>query len=142
MLGNLEILFFGHKIKVRNIQKAEGDRFIEIVRNRIAKSHRKPLEVKQTLNIASSPTRISKKQFVSSSKNIGSYQQLDIKKQLEIKELVKNQSEVENIKVDNPKITEKPDPFEKIRSCKELLDIGAITTEEFQQIKDKYLNQI
>jgi hypothetical protein len=34
------------------------------------------------------------------------------------------------------------DPVEKIKKAKELLDIGAITQEEFDQIKNKYLEQI
>lgn len=33
-------------------------------------------------------------------------------------------------------------PLEKIKQAKELLDIGAITQEEFEAIKSKYLNQI
>jgi len=34
------------------------------------------------------------------------------------------------------------DPVEKIRKAKELLDMGAITQEEFEMIKNKYLGQI
>lgn len=34
------------------------------------------------------------------------------------------------------------DPVEKIKKAKELLDIGAITNEEFENIKKKYLEQI
>ncbi len=34
------------------------------------------------------------------------------------------------------------DPVEKIKKAKELLDIGAITSEEFENIKKKYLEQI
>ena len=34
------------------------------------------------------------------------------------------------------------DPFEKIKKAKELLDIGAITDNEFQDIKDKCLKKI
>lgn len=34
------------------------------------------------------------------------------------------------------------DPVEKIKKAKELLDIGAITQEEFDQIKNKYLEKI
>lgn len=34
------------------------------------------------------------------------------------------------------------DPVEKIKKAKELLDIGAITQEEFDEIKNKYLKQI
>lgn len=37
---------------------------------------------------------------------------------------------------------EKVDPIEKIKKAKELLDIGAITSEEFDSIKKKYLEQI
>jgi ribosomal protein L40E len=39
-------------------------------------------------------------------------------------------------------LSENVDPVEKIRKAKELLDIGAITQEEFEQIKNKYLEQI
>jgi|GEM_PF-417141 len=39
-------------------------------------------------------------------------------------------------------LTENFDPVEKIRKAKELLDIGAISQEEFDQIKNKYLEQI
>ncbi len=38
--------------------------------------------------------------------------------------------------------TENIDPVEKIKKAKELLDIGAITTEEFENIKKKYLELI
>jgi len=38
--------------------------------------------------------------------------------------------------------TEDADPAEKIKKAKELLDIGAITQEEFDKIKDKYLEQM
>ena len=42
-----------------------------------------------------------------------------------------------------PRITEdKVDPVEKIKKAKGLLDIGAITSEEFENIKKKYLEQI
>ena len=34
------------------------------------------------------------------------------------------------------------DPVEKIKKGKELLDMGAITPEEFEHIKKKYLEQI
>ncbi len=34
------------------------------------------------------------------------------------------------------------DPVEKIKKAKELLDIGAITSEEFENIKKKYLDMI
>lgn len=34
------------------------------------------------------------------------------------------------------------DPVEKIKKAKELLDIGAISSEEFEEIKNKYLKQI
>ena len=37
---------------------------------------------------------------------------------------------------------DKVDPVEKIKKAKELLDIGAITSEEFENIKKKYLEQI
>ena len=34
------------------------------------------------------------------------------------------------------------DPMEKIKKAKELLDIGAITEDEFEEIKKKYLAMI
>ena len=34
------------------------------------------------------------------------------------------------------------DPVDKIKKAKDLLDIGAITQEEFEQIKNKYLERI
>jgi membrane protease subunit (stomatin/prohibitin family) len=40
------------------------------------------------------------------------------------------------------KSTEYIDPVEKIKKSKELLDMGAITSEEFESIKKKYLEQI
>jgi len=45
--------------------------------------------------------------------------------------------------IQEPKITpDMVDPVEKIKKTKELLDIGAITSEEFDHIKKKYLEQI
>ena len=38
--------------------------------------------------------------------------------------------------------TKNIDPVEKIKKAKELLDIGAITSEEFENIKKKYLELI
>ena len=38
--------------------------------------------------------------------------------------------------------THTEEPFDKIKRAKELLDIEAITDEEFQQLKYKYINQI
>ena len=39
-------------------------------------------------------------------------------------------------------LSENFDPVEKIRKAKELLDMGAITIEEFEKIKNKYLEKI
>jgi len=51
-----------------------------------------------------------------------------------------------DLKVDNDKENSKSvevdDPIEKIKRAKELLDIGAITEEEFESIKSKYLNLV
>ena len=49
----------------------------------------------------------------------------------EIEEVGKPENKTENI-----------DPVEKIKKAKELLDIGAITSEEFENIKKKYLELI
>ncbi len=43
---------------------------------------------------------------------------------------------------ETPKKEENADPIEKIKKAKELLDIGAITSEEFNAIKNKYLEKI
>ena len=43
---------------------------------------------------------------------------------------------------ETPKKEEDTDPIEKIKKAKELLDIGAITSEEFNAIKNKYLEKI
>lgn len=40
------------------------------------------------------------------------------------------------------KTTEKVDPMDRIRKAKELLDVGAISEEENQKIKNKYLEQV
>ena len=50
-----------------------------------------------------------------------------------------NEDSVEKIE-EGVKVNE--DPFEKIKKAKELLDIGAITPEEFDKIKSKYFKQI
>jgi hypothetical protein len=45
--------------------------------------------------------------------------------------------------LDKKKISEtEVDPMDKIIKSKELLDIGAISEEEFQKVKNKYLDQI
>ena len=38
--------------------------------------------------------------------------------------------------------TDTVDPVERIKKAKELLDIGAITSEEFENIKKKYIELI
>jgi len=43
---------------------------------------------------------------------------------------------------ESEKVIENVDPVEKIKKAKELLDIGAITSEEFENIKKKYLKLI
>ncbi|MFY9639141.1 MAG: zinc-ribbon domain-containing protein [Methanobacterium sp.] len=43
---------------------------------------------------------------------------------------------------ESEKVMENIDPVEKIKKAKELLDIGAITSEEFENIKKKYLELI
>jgi ribosomal protein L40E len=58
----------------------------------------------------------------------------------------KNESDVPSVPTSNTgkyvDRSENVDPVEKIRKAKELLDMGAITKEEFEQIKNKYLKQI
>ena len=57
--------------------------------------------------------------------------------------MVENTSVSDKSGTHEPEITEeKVDPVEKIKKAKELLDIGAITSEEFEHIKEKYLEQI
>jgi len=48
----------------------------------------------------------------------------------------------EVLKPEPQETPEKVDPVEKIKKAKELLDIGAITQEEFDEIKRKYLEMI
>ena len=62
-------------------------------------------------------------------KNEGENEESD--KKDEIEEVGKPENKTENI-----------DPVEKIKKAKELLDIGAITSEEFENIKKKYLELI
>jgi ribosomal protein L40E len=52
----------------------------------------------------------------------------------------KSEMDVASSKIETEKDT--IEPVEKIRKAKELLDMGAITQEEFNQIKNKYLKQI
>ena len=59
----------------------------------------------------------------------------DVKSEDAKSEDVKSESET-------PKKEENADPIEKIKKAKELLDIGAITSEEFNAIKNKYLEKI
>jgi len=50
---------------------------------------------------------------------------------------------IDESELEESKITENTvDPVEKIKKAKELLDIGAITSEEFDHIKKKYIKQI
>jgi ribosomal protein L40E len=66
---------------------------------------------------------------------------LNIKKKYETKEESNKESEL--ISHEAPETgTNYIDPVEKIKKSKELLDIGAITSEEFEHIKKKYLEQI
>lgn len=51
-------------------------------------------------------------------------------------------AEVEDISVQTESVEEDIDPVEKIKKAKELLDIGAITQEDFDRIKNKYLEKI
>ena len=47
-----------------------------------------------------------------------------------------------NSNVKTSTVVEEKDPLTKIKEAKELLDLGAITQEEFDEIKSKYLKQI
>ena len=58
-----------------------------------------------------------------------------------IEKSVKNTDQKLNDK-ENSKSGEIDDPIEKIKRAKELLDIGAITEEEFESIKSKYLDLV
>ena len=61
-----------------------------------------------------------------------------IEKQKELE--MQNQIEMQNTPEAPPsENVEEVSPLEKIKEAKELLDIGAITQEEFEEIKDKYL---
>ena len=61
-----------------------------------------------------------------------------IEKQKELE--MQNQIEMQNTPEPPPsENVEEVSPLEKIKEAKELLDIGAITQEEFEEIKDKYL---
>lgn len=42
----------------------------------------------------------------------------------------------------NTSVTEKVDPITKIKESKDLLDMGAISQEEFDMIKEKYLKKL
>ncbi|MEN6329813.1 MAG: SHOCT domain-containing protein, partial [Methanobacteriaceae archaeon] len=48
----------------------------------------------------------------------------------------------EEVDEDASQASDGSDPVEKIKKAKELLDIGAITPEEFEEIKKKYLAMI
>ena len=54
---------------------------------------------------------------------------------------IRQKSNHKSESVSNPKTID-IDPVEKIKKSKELLDMGAITSEEFENIKKKYLEQI
>lgn len=56
---------------------------------------------------------------------------------------MESEKSVENLSCE-PEAVEEPsvDPVEKIKKAKELLDIGAITQEEFDEVKQKYLGKI
>jgi predicted amidophosphoribosyltransferase len=58
-----------------------------------------------------------------------------------VEKSVKDQESNENNKED-VKSAEIDDPMDKIKKAKELLDIGAITQEEFESIKSKYLGMV
>jgi hypothetical protein len=64
----------------------------------------------------------------------------DIKKQDSSKFIFLVQNKIKNSKIISK--NEKIDPFLKIKKAKELFDIGAISEEEFNKIKNRYLDQI
>ena len=65
------------------------------------------------------------------------------KEKLDNKKMVERKGVSDESDTQEPRIVEdKVDPVEKIKKAKELLDIGAITSEEFENIKKKYLEQI
>jgi ribosomal protein L40E len=57
---------------------------------------------------------------------------------------VEDKSESKNLQIepDEPETQGNVDPVEKIKKAKELMDMGAITSEEFEDIKKKYLGMI
>ena len=66
---------------------------------------------------------------------------LNINKKNETKGKSNNESELISNKTTET-VKNNIDPVEKIKKSKELLDMGAITSEEFESIKKKYLEQI
>ena len=60
-----------------------------------------------------------------------------------VDEKTTDKTDLDESNIQESKITEDSiDPVEKIKKAKELLDIGAITSEEFDHIKKKYIEQI
>ena len=55
---------------------------------------------------------------------------------------MESKKSVENLRYELEAPTPSVDPVEKIKKAKELLDIGAITQEEFDEVKRKYLGKI
>lgn len=55
---------------------------------------------------------------------------------------MESERSVENLRHEPEAPTPSVDPVEKIKKAKELLDIGAITQEEFDEVKRKYLGKI
>ncbi len=67
----------------------------------------------------------------------------EIKKPPEVKTVAPTlKSSQSEKKVEASEVKAKVDPVERIKKAKELLDIGAITEEEYEMIKDKYLKEI
>lgn len=66
-------------------------------------------------------------------------QMVDVEELEDVSEDVSVKSEPKMEQKKTPGSTEDVDPVEKIKKAKELLDIGAITQEEFDRIKNKYL---
>jgi hypothetical protein len=127
----------GKNLKTAKFCIVCGKTFDETENEDVSSDNRadEPVESEYTVTTKEIPTpEIKVPKNILELKNEDETRELEVRSDnaaIEAEDVVKSEKVIENI-----------DPVEKIKKAKELLDIGAITSEEFENIKKKYLELI
>ena len=123
----IQINFNGEQIKMKNVKEKEAIKFVNIVREHLFGDYRPKTKTCQKCDTENEDNAIF-------CMNCG--------EQIEVDKIVEGVKEHE-VKSQENMIKEETliNPTQRMKEAKELLDMGAITPEEFQELRNKYLQE-